>query len=68
MSSLLQMALGAHREAVLRRVLGGRAGPVLLGMVSGIAAALALSRLLRGQLYAISPNDPFILRSVMPIV
>jgi hypothetical protein len=37
-------------------------------MVSGIAAALALSRLLRGQLYAISPNDPFILGSVMLIV
>jgi len=35
--------------------------PVVIGLASGIAAALALGRLLRTQLYHISPHNPTLL-------
>ncbi len=35
--------------------------PVVIGLASGIAAALALGRLLRTQLYQISPHNPTLL-------
>jgi ABC-type antimicrobial peptide transport system permease subunit len=35
--------------------------PVVIGLVTGIAAALALGRLLATQLYEISPHNPLLL-------
>jgi predicted permease len=54
----LRMALGARRAQVLGLMLamGGRL--VLVGLVIGIAASLASTRLLRSQLFGVQPADP----------
>jgi len=52
------MALGASRSEILRLVLGR--GLVLVGggLATGLAAALAVSRLLSNFLFNVSPSDP----------
>ncbi|MEO8027047.1 MAG: FtsX-like permease family protein, partial [Bryobacteraceae bacterium] len=54
----IRMALGASRGAVLRMV--GLRGAVLatVGVVLGTVGALALTRLMRGLLFGVSPVDP----------
>ena len=53
----LRVALGAQRRSVLRLVVGGGAGLAFLGMTVGIAAALALTRLMTDLLYGVHPTD-----------
>ncbi|MEP6809603.1 MAG: ABC transporter permease [Chthoniobacterales bacterium] len=57
----VRMALGAQTRDVLRLILHQGMKPVLLGLVSGVAAALALGRLLSTQLYEVSPSNPLLL-------
>src|SRR5437763_1121753 len=57
----VRIALGAQAADVLRLILGQGMMPVLIGLAAGIAAALALGRLLRTQLYQISPHNPTLL-------
>jgi putative ABC transport system permease protein len=54
----VRMALGAPRTHVLGLMLkmGGRL--VAIGLVVGIAASLAVTRLLRSQLFGVEPGDP----------
>jgi putative ABC transport system permease protein len=54
----VRMALGAPRRHVLGLMLamGGRL--VLVGLVVGIAASVASTRLLRSQLFGVQPTDP----------
>ncbi len=54
----IRMALGAERGAVIGMVLKEVALLTLVGIVLGIPAALSLSRLVRSQLFGISPADP----------
>jgi predicted permease len=54
----VRMALGADRGHVLRLVVGQGARTVLLGVLIGIAASLALTRLMSHQLYGVSARDP----------
>lgn len=54
----VRMALGARRDEVFRLVLGQALGLTGAGMALGLAGALALTRLLAGQLYGLSPSDP----------
>ena len=57
----VRMALGAQTADVLRLVVRQGMAPVLLGLIVGMAAALALGRLLTTQLYQVSPHNPGLL-------
>ncbi len=57
----VRIALGAQAADVLKLVFGQGMMPVAIGLASGIAAALALGRLLRTQLYQVSPHNPTLL-------
>lgn len=54
----IRVALGAQRVDVLRLVVGQGIRTVLVGIATGVAAALALSQLLAGFLYGVSAKDP----------
>ena len=54
----IRMALGARPADVLRQVLAEGARLVLIGLVIGVAAALALTRLMADLLYGVAANDP----------
>ena len=58
----VRMALGAQTLDVLRLVVGQGMKPVLFGLVAGLAAALALGRLIASQLYQVSAHSPLLLR------
>jgi predicted permease len=57
----VRMALGAQTADVLRLVLRQGMKPVLAGLVLGVAAALALGRLIAAQLYQTSAHNPAVL-------
>jgi predicted permease len=54
----VRVALGAHRRDVLLLVLGHGARMALLGVVIGVAAALALTRLMSRLLFGVTATDP----------
>jgi putative ABC transport system permease protein len=54
----VRVALGATRQRVLRLVLGQGLRLSLLGVALGTVGALVATRLLRAQLYEVSPTDP----------
>jgi len=54
----VRMALGATRGQIARLFLGRSAMAAAIGLAGGSLAALMLVRLLRSQLYGISPYDP----------
>ena len=53
----IRMALGAAPSRVLTDVVRHGLTPVLIGVVAGLAGSSALSGLLRGFLYDVSPRD-----------
>ncbi|HET9402843.1 MAG TPA: ABC transporter permease [Candidatus Acidoferrales bacterium] len=54
----VRMALGATQSDVLGMVLKQGLAMAAAGVVVGIAAAMALTRLLASMLYEVKPNDP----------
>jgi len=54
----VRMALGAEYRDVLRLIVGKGLLLTSAGVLIGIAAALALTRLLTGLLFGVTPNDP----------
>jgi len=54
----IRMALGAQQTNVLALVVRQGMTMALLGLAIGLVGALALSRLLRGLLFGVSPTDP----------
>ena len=51
------MALGASTGSVLRLVMVQGMRPVVVGLVVGIASAMALSRLMSSLLFGVTPGD-----------
>ncbi len=54
----IRMALGAHPSDVLRMVVGHSMRLAVAGIVVGLCAAFALTRLVTDLLFDVSPNDP----------
>jgi len=54
----IRMALGARGQQILWLVAGQNAKWLLIGITTGVASALALTRLLTAYLYAVRPTDP----------
>jgi predicted permease len=57
----IRMALGARRSDVLKAVLAHGLKLTLIGVVFGLAGALAVTRVLSSLLYDVTPTDPVIL-------
>ena len=57
----VRMALGAQTADVLRLVVRQGMSPVIIGLVLGVMAALALGRLITAQLYQVSAHNPVLL-------
>ena len=62
------MALGAQAMDVLRLVVRQGMTPVMFGLVVGLAAALALGRLIASQLYQTSAHNPLLLAATLSIL
>jgi predicted permease len=60
----IRMALGAKKRDVLKMVVQQGLKLVIVGVVIGITAALALTRFLSSLLYGVEPNDPLTLIAV----
>jgi predicted permease len=60
----VRIALGARLADVLRLVLGEGLATVMLGVVIGIALAIAAGRLVATLLYGVAPTDPLVMISV----
>ena len=61
----IRVALGAHTADVYGMVLRQGLTPVVLGLVAGVAGALALGRLLTSLLFEVSPADPLTISAVI---
>jgi putative ABC transport system permease protein len=64
----VRMALGAQTMDVLRLIVNQGMRPVIFGLVVGLAAALALGRLIASQLYQTSAHNPLLLVTTMSIL
>ncbi|MGO9340769.1 MAG: ADOP family duplicated permease [Terracidiphilus sp.] len=56
----VRMALGATRSQILLLFVRRAALATMIGLVAGTGMALMLTRLLRSQLYGVSPDNPWI--------
>src|SRR5262249_10958351 len=54
----VRVALGAEPRTIIRLIVASGARMVIAGSLAGLAAALALSGLIKGLLYGIGPRDP----------
>jgi putative ABC transport system permease protein len=61
----IRMALGAQTADIWRLVVHQGMQPVVFGLVTGLAAALALGRLIASQLYQTSAHNPLILAATI---
>jgi predicted permease len=57
----VRMAIGADRQAITRLFVGQGALILTVGLVIGVAGALALGRVLRAQLFGVEPTDPAVI-------
>jgi putative ABC transport system permease protein len=55
----VRVALGAQTRDVLRLVLGQGIRLILIGLGLGLVASFALTRVLVGMLFRVTPTDPF---------
>src|SRR5207247_10176418 len=60
----IRMALGASHSDVLRLVVADGMKPILLGVALGLAAALALSRVVASLIFGVRATDPLTFAAV----
>jgi ABC-type antimicrobial peptide transport system permease subunit len=60
----IRMALGASHSDVLRMVVSDGMKPILLGVAIGLAAALALSRVVASLIFGVRATDPLTFAAV----
>ena len=60
----VRIALGAQTSDILRQVIGDGVRPVIVGVIVGIALALAGGRLIASLLYGVAPSDARVLTVV----
>lgn len=61
----VRMALGATRSSVYRLAMAEAAGPVLAGLVAGLAASLATGRIVKKFLFGTQAVDPAVILMVI---
>jgi len=64
----IRIALGAGQRRILALIVRQGMFPALVGLAIGVAAALALTRLLANQLYEIRPTDPLTFLFVITVL
>jgi putative ABC transport system permease protein len=64
----VRMALGAQKVDVLSMILKDGARMTLVGIILGLAGAMALTRLMRTMLYGVSSTDPLTFISVAALL
>jgi predicted permease len=57
----VRVAMGAGRGTVVREIVRGSLLPLGLGLVVGVGAAVALTRVMEGLLFEVRPQDPMVL-------
>jgi predicted permease len=57
----IRMAFGAVRQDLIRQVLRTGLSLTIIGLVAGLAGAVALSRLLASELYEVRGSDPLVI-------
>ncbi len=63
----IRMALGASSRDLLRLIVGKGARLALIGTIAGVVSALALTKLVEGLLYGITPHDPVSFTGVIAV-
>jgi predicted permease len=64
----VRMALGAQTRDILRLIVRQGMKPVVFGLAIGVAAALAVGRLITSQLYQTSAYNPLLLSATLSIL
>ena len=64
----VRLALGARPSSLVSLVLGRSLALSGVGLLLGLGATLALSRLLQGLLYGVGPRDPLTLAGVAVVL
>jgi putative ABC transport system permease protein len=64
----IRMALGALQSDVLRMVLKKGLALIATGTIAGLAAGLALTRLMSSQIWGVSPTDPWTFFAVAALI
>ena len=60
----VRLAIGARAETILKHFVMRALRLTLIGLLLGLAGALAAARLLEGLLFGVTPSDPIILAAV----
>jgi ABC-type antimicrobial peptide transport system permease subunit len=61
----IRLAMGARGQEVARLVLRQEMRAVVIGVLCGTVAAVALTRFLAAQLYTVTPTDPWTFAAVV---